>query len=464
MQAGDKIREGIAWMGLFGITTFTSVGQTMTLTFESDGSAIRKNTAPSGISYDRYDASRRVVESIEYFPDGKLIRLSDQFKYDNNLLTEHTLFLFGSGYERNVFSYDSKGNRTLSRHLSSENGTEWVEDEYKEEAYDSKGNRTYFNCRSSRYGSFFHLAIKTNYNYQTNELMHHEFDYDQKGNVIETRTSKGSIGAIGMQNTGDFAFDLYKHGPNLRNGRVVKWNGKNQDGKAHERVFMDEYVWSQVVDQKGRITRISMERAGGYENDIPQYTENEWFEYRYDSKGVLIEIEHQHLGLAKEKTTFSHSNTIVAKHYQQVKNGTWSLVDTKTLESIAEFTPPVQQAKPTMTATESISATPPATAPPLAPIAESTQNTQIQHNDHHAIVQDLEELPSNSGERDTVLVGAMDAERLSHVADLLSHVTGATITEADVMALAMQVFIDTYKTDLREMNTAYLREKVRVFD
>lgn len=466
MQAGEKIRGGIAFMGLIGLTTFTSIGQTMTLTFEADGSATRVNTATNGISYDRYDAEHRLVESIEYFPDGKRIRMSDNYRYEDDLLVEHLQYLYTSGYDKNIYTLDAKGNRIMSRHLHSENGSDWVEDEFKEEAYDSKGNRTYFNCRTTRAGDFSHLAIKSSYNYQTKECIEHEFEYDQKGNVTNTGMRRRPILNREMQNSEHFIFDVNKHGPNMRYGRVLTWYGTNGEGNAQERVFMDDHVWSQVVDQRGRVIRISLERARGYENDIAQYSEDEWFTYRYDSKGLLIEIESQHYSLPKEKTTFSHGASIVAKRYQMTKTGSWSLLETTTLESIAAFTPPHQTTTPNVAASESVSSTvaPSPGTRPNASVAESIQNTPNNHSGHQAIVRDLSELPASTGERTSVVVNTADAERLSHVAAVLSHFTGATITEADVLALAMSGFIETYKSDLREMNTAYLKDKVEVFD
>ena len=466
MQAGEKIRGGIACVGLIALTTFTSVGQTMTLKFAADGSATRLHTATNGVSFERYDAEHRLLESIHYFPDGKKNRMSDNFRYENDLLVEHSQYLYTRGYDRNLYTLDANGNRIMSRHLHSENGSDWVEDEFKEEAFDSKGNRTYFNCRSSQYGGFSHIAIKTNYNYQTGECVEHEFEYDEKGNVTNTSMRRRSILTLEMHNTGDFVFDVNKHGPNLRYGRVLTWNGTNGEGNAQERVFMDEHVWSQVVDNRGRVTRISLDQSSGYENDIPQYSEDEWLEYRYDTQGLLIEIESKHYSLPKEKTTFSHGASIVAKRYQMGKNGSWNLIDTKTVESIAEFTPPLQSVRPNSGTSESISAT---TAPrpsvrPNASVAESVQNTPNNYNGNQAIVRDLSELPASTGEQTSVVVNAADAERLSHVADVLSHFTGATITEADVLALAMSRFIETYKSDLREMNTAYLKDKVEVFD
>ncbi len=252
----------------------------------------------------------------------------------------------------------------------------------------------------------------------------------------------------------------------MRYGRVLTWNGTNGEGNAQERVFMDEHVWSQVVDDRGRVTRISLERARGYENDIAQYSEDEWFNYRYDSQGLLIEIESQHYSLPKEKTTFSHGASIVAKRYQMTKSS-WSLIETTTLQNVAEFTPPVQTTRPNLAVAGSISSTvapSPSSARPNATVAESIQNTPNNYSGNQAIVRDLSELPASNGERTSVVVNTADAERLSHVADVLSHFTGATITEADVLALAMSGFIATYKSDLREMNTAYLKDKVEVFD
>jgi len=50
---------------------------------------------------------------------------------------------------------------------------------------------------------------------------------------------------------------------------------------------------------------------------------------------------------------------------------------------------------------------------------------------------------------------AMDVERLWRIADVLSHVTSTRIFEEQVLALAMQLFIQNYNVNLREMNPTF---------
>ena len=73
---------------------------------------------------------------------------------------------------------------------------------------------------------------------------------------------------------------------------------------------------------------------------------------------------------------------------------------------------------------------------------------------------DLNGLEIESKESESLSVFSLDAEKLTHIADVLSHTTGAKVTEEQVLALAMQLLIENYNADLREMNTTYLRDKV----
>ncbi len=81
-----------------------------------------------------------------------------------------------------------------------------------------------------------------------------------------------------------------------------------------------------------------------------------------------------------------------------------------------------------------------------------------------SLVTDLNGLNIESNQRESLSAFSLDAEKLTHIADVLSYTTGTNVTEEQVLALAMQLLIENYNADLREMNTAYLRDKVSVFD
>lgn len=80
------------------------------------------------------------------------------------------------------------------------------------------------------------------------------------------------------------------------------------------------------------------------------------------------------------------------------------------------------------------------------------------------VVQDLNGLNIESNESESLNAFSLGAEKLEHIADVLNHATGSKVSKEQVLALAMQLLIENYNADLREMNTAYLRDKVSIFE
>lgn len=460
MERAQNITGKILGVGSVWLLSTIAMAQTMTFRFDANGAATREHVSQGGTGVNRYDEFHRLVEEIHYFDGGKRVRMSDKYRYENNMVVEHIAYLYTQGYERTVNTYDAKGNSILQMYYTSQTEGDWKEIEMMEERYDERNNRTYFNCRSFRSGIFSHLKVSTSYNYSTGMRTVNDIEYDQNGRVLSNYTFTNGMGDFAMNNKPDYTFNLQTDGPNMRPGKVINWKGTDRYGNNIERVFVDMEVWSQTTDKNGRVIRIALETSAAYENDIAIYKEYENIEFQYDDQGRLTQHISQHYDYPKEKTTFSYGRNIEAKHFRMSKNGGWLLVDTKNYSDISQFTPPRSSAQSVVSSVQQTSYP--------APVASSYESPMdrpaAQTNTSQSLVGDIKNLEAANGSHESLSAFAADAEKLSHIADVLSHTTGTTITEEQVLALAMKLLIENYKSDLREMNTAYLRDKVSVFD
>lgn len=468
MKEQRKITAGILiFVGLIVWCLAPVFAQTTTYNFHPDGTMTNEHDSHEGYSIERYDDQMRMLEQAHYFAGGVRKRLITKYRYENNMLAEKISYNYTQGYERETYSYNEFGYETENRSYTSQTEGNWKEISYMIHEYDERNNESYFRVKHTGYGDLINTMTRTNYDYANRTRSYVDYKFDANDREISSHSGRGRMADWQFERAGQFVFDINKHSENVRSNRVVSWNGRDEKGNRQEIVFMNSSTVSRSFDRNGRVIQLKLGDPDYDKDNKPLYSYDEIIDFLYDDQGRLIETISKHYKESKEKRTFSHGSNNVVKHFRQTANGGWKLISTTNYTSIDLFTPgrnvgiaqssaaSVQQQNSGAIAS-GVSQNPPSQS--------SSPNTAIPNPMSGSLVNDLNGLNIESNESESLSVYALDAEKLAHIADVLSHTTGVKVTEEQVLALAMQLLIENYNADLREMNTAYLRDKVSVFD
>ena len=464
MEGSRKIAAGIIiFIGLIVWCLAPAFAQTMDFKFHPDGSMTNTYDGPKGYSFERYDDKMRVLEVLHYFPGGVRMKMFDKYRYENDMLVEHVSYIYTQGYERETFRFNEFGYETESRHYTSQTEGNWVEDQYTINEYDDHNNSIYWRTKGTRFGELINRMTRRNYDYANRRQSGVEYEFDANDREISARSFQRGMADWHYGKKGKYVFDIKTHGANLRPERVIYWNDSDRNGNRVEKVFMNHNAVAKTIDYNGRVIRMELGSPSYDDNNDLYYKYDEYIDFRYDHQGRLIETESKHYSKQKEKWTYKHGRKVEAKHYRMKSNGSWGFVKTVTYDNIDVFTPQQSGSNGHQSVASSVqqgngSAV---SYEPARPQSSVSQNRPVSGS---SLVNDLNGLNIESNESESLSAFSMDAEKLSHIADVLSHATGTRISEEHVLALAMQLLIQNYNADLREMNNAYLKDKVSVFD
>lgn len=468
MKESGKMAAGlIIFIGLIVWCLAPVFAQTTTFNFHPDGSTSRKHVSDFGVSISRFDREMRVLEKSHYFPGGVRMRLSTKYRYENNMLVEKVAYNYTQGYEKDIYRFNQYGYETENRSYTSQTEGNWKEISYLIQGYNERNNRIYFRSKYTGPGTLTNKMSRTTYDYDKRTSSTIWYDFDRNDREISSSRSRSGIADWQLERAGEFVFDINKHFENKRSNRAVYWTDYDSNGNRVEKTFVNHNTVFKTIDKNGRVIRIVFASPDSDGEDVPLYQEDEGIDFRYDVQGRLIETESFHYDESYEKTTFKHGRNVEAKHYRRNKNGSWKLMSTKSYANLDEFTPhqvsngnqPV--ASSTKQENTGISAQ---SEMYETPVAQSTSAKPSQALPSQSLVNDLNGIHIASNQKESLSAFSLDAEKLTHIADVLSHTTGTEVTEEQVLALAMQLLIENYNADLREMNTAYLKDKVSVFD
>lgn len=463
MKGAGRITIAIIFIGA-SMWSFSPVfSQVMTFTFQLDGTMINEHDSPKGYSIERYDHQMRPLEVFHYFPGGERMRMFDKYRYEDNMMVEHISYIYTQGYERETFQYNQYGYETESRHYTSQTEGNWIQDQHVVHEYDDHNNPTYFRSKGTRFGQI-NLMSRTNYDYDHRTRSVIEYEFDSNDREISSRSFRGNLADWQLERKGKYVFDMKTHGANVRPNRVVNWTGTDYNGNRIEKVFMNHMVTSRIIDKNDRVVRIELGGPAYDDNNDLFYEYDEVIDFRYDRQGRLVETVSKHYRESEEKRVFKHGREIEAKHYRKKSNGGWKLLKTKSYSSIESFVPKYGSSVVQTSSTASSVQQGHEVAISQAPAVQHSGENSTRSTSTHSLVNDLNNLDIESNESETLSAFSLDADRLSHIAEVLSHATGTKITEEQVLALAMQVLIENYNADLRDMNNDYLRDKVSVFD
>lgn len=465
MEATKKVAVGVLiFIGLIVWCLAPVFGQTMTFKFHPDGSMTSEHDSPEGYSIDRFDSEMRLLEAAHYFAGGKRMRMFDKYQYKDNMMVERIAYIYTQGYERETYQFNSFGYETEYRHYSSATEGNWKEDQMTQQGYDERNNVNYFRSKSDRFGYLINKMSRTNYDYANRTRSVVEYEFDANDREISSSSFRSGLADWHFDNMGEFVFNINKHAPNLRPNRVVKWEGTDRNGNRVEKVFVDHEAVTRTFDENGRVIHIGVGTHNiGDDNQTCVESYSELIDFVYDRQGRLIQTESKHYSDEKEKVIYEHGQNVTAKRYRMNKNGGWKLISTKSYANIDIFTPPVRRSGNSGAAVASSVNQNPTNWEP-APATTQLPSQTAKPTVTQSMVNDLNALAIESNESTNLNAFALDAEKLSHIADVLSHATGTRISEEQVLALALQLLIQNYNADLREMNTQYLRDKVSVFE
>ncbi|MDG1331385.1 MAG: hypothetical protein P8P74_03600 [Crocinitomicaceae bacterium] len=464
MKVSGKIAVGIIFIGIIMWNFSPVYAQVMTFQFHPDGTITNEHVGTKGSSFERYDAQMRIVEASHYFPGGKRMRMFNKFRYDNNMLAEEIKYIYTQGYERETFQYNKYGYETESRHYKSQTEGNWVEDRYMIQGYDERNNRNYFRVKGTAYGNVNSMS-RTNYDYDNRTSTGIEYEFDANDREISSQSFRRGMADWQFERAGEYVFDIDKDGTNIRGNRVINWTGTDYHGNRVEKVFMNHDIFSRTIDQNNRIIRIELGSPNYDDNHNLMYNYNEVIDFKYDRQGRLIETISKHYRENEEKWVYKHGAKVEAKHYRKSSRGGWKLLKTKSFNNIDLFTPKYGAvASHSSEMASSAHQQEVGSAMSQAPPAQHSTFSEVKPSSSNSLVNDLSKLDIESTESENLSAFSLDADRLSHIAEVLSHATGVKVSEEQVLGLAMQVLIENYNADLREMNNDYLKDKVSVFD
>ena len=61
-----------------------------------------------------------------------------------------------------------------------------------------------------------------------------------------------------FEREGEYVFDIANDGVNIRENRVINWEGTDYNGNRVEKVFMNHTIFSRTIDKNNRVIRIEL--------------------------------------------------------------------------------------------------------------------------------------------------------------------------------------------------------------
>ncbi|MFT5859546.1 MAG: hypothetical protein ACI865_001649 [Flavobacteriaceae bacterium] len=437
--------------------------QSLTASFNEDGSFQFTDEGRLGTSIQKVDADGRTSASIHYFAGGQRLRMSTEYTYANNLLTEQIGYIYTEGYDKDVWKFNSEGNSIDKKSFVSQDQSTWKEEVHLQSEYDHKQNRTYFRSRSVRAG-FVNLMSRTTYNYSTGQRKVIEERYDKSDRLISTQNYGGKMGDYAMAN-GPYVFNEETDGSNLRPNRVIDWKGTDESGYYVEKVYMNSMVLRRTYDDDGRLIQLADGRPT-YDDEHNLYYKYDWvIDYTYKNNKI-IEINSRSYKKPLERRVFEHSRNgkVNMTLYRQSKDvGNWNKYDTQAYDNIDRITPPRLNGSNGNIAMDEHIDYEASNSEQLPPSSSSEEGKIATYVIENTLIEDVQSAGSN-GNTSSINVAGDDAKKLAHIAKIIEHQTGRKIDNDQLISLALQLLIEGYEQDLRELNNEYLRDQVDIFE
>ncbi|MFT5779433.1 MAG: hypothetical protein ACI837_002391 [Crocinitomicaceae bacterium] len=449
----------IAIMGLSNL-----FAQSLTATYNADGSIQLDNIGRKGTSIQRIDKEGRTTELLFFFPGGQRMRMSDIYTYQNDLLVEQLDYIYTSGYGKTLRSFDSNGNEIDWKTYTSKDKTTWQIKSSVQRGFDHKNNQIYFRSKSN-YAGYINFMSRTTYNYSDGTRSVYREEYDANDRKTSHYTNNGKMGDRAMNNE-PYVFDINKDGPNYRDSRVVKWSGTDMNGNTIDKVFIDSRVISKTYDSQNRMIQFAYGSFETYEGDKPIYGNDEIIDYTYEGNKV-VEIKTENWSAPLEKRIFEHQRNGKVKMtlYRQSEGGSWSKYDTEEYKDISKFTPHQRDGSTSTShqaVAESYESPSPSSSSSNSMPSEPSYDNNNSYTSNGSLMNEVNAI-DKSNDLANLSVSASDAEKLDHIVKILEHSSGQKVSEEQLINLALQLLIDEYKSDLRTLNNEYLEDKVSMF-
>lgn len=440
------------------------------------GSALGQNQKDVSIQYES-DGSKTIIDNdgeeqviLKFNADGlctfrevsiigsKRV-LRDEYVYDHMYrVTENIDYSHTSGYTKSVTTFNERGLETSYTSYESANMHEkgnWIIVAQRTYAYDNANRLIRFESKT--------IPGRTQYEHMhmIDEIKHNadgsrttlEKELDANGNVIKSGTSKSagrgpvdpepsnivsrmtqtSNGFMVLTQTGMFKYETY-----YENNRIVQ-----------EKIYRSNYGWNNI--------------------EISKYELWYTFDFKYKD-GKLVEqlATDKDVLKAKRLVEYQGNKPVRFKRFYRQGNGSMKMVVNQ------GFTPAHEQYFPKLTGDyrpgDNLSAFGDGTDEPLTQVQENYQYdeydapTSTYDGNDYGIIRDLENTPKLPSSGETLTLDRETQALLDQIRMLANSNSNESISEAQILHLALEQLVEKHRAELKELNQKHLESQQSLFD
>lgn len=384
--------------------------------------------------------------------------LRDEYVYDHeNRVTEKIDYSYSSGYRKEVITYDSRGRRTsVTMYESSDPHKKgnWSIVTQRTSTFDQIGRQVRWESRTipgrSQYEHFHKITENTfNADGTTTSI---DKELDANGRVIST--GRGTSKTRTAQEP--FDFNIVAQMSTTTKGFMV--------------VSAMEELKNETYYEDNRIVQEKFYRFKSGWGDVHSTEFALWYtvDYKYDN-GKLVEqsvLDKENLK-SKRQVEYEGGKPVRFKRFYKQSNGSMKMVVKQ------GFTPAHEIFFPVLTGDystgDNFSAFGGGSNEPLSEVYEAPKST-VYHSPPHSgiagngIVQELESIPRQSLSAESLALDKESQALLDQIKLLANANSTETITDAQILHLALQQLVDRNREELKALNQKHLESQQSMFD
>jgi hypothetical protein len=436
-----------------------------------------------------YNEANLMLEEVYYFPDGKRPKLQHNYTFNRNRMTEDLSYLYTSKYKKFAYGYDERGNELENTKFLSDDGESWTYEGGTIKQYDRRNNTTY----SKRYYPSSKINAEATYNY----------DY-AAGTVREAELHlAGHESNYGPDNRTRNMTAEQKSGKSPMSERIATVVQRTDEygRKVIETTFLRKKHNEQVFDSNNKLVKDVFYHSIDYVNGAFEYEVVNSFEYEYDRSGniaQLIGYDTYYDVYQKQRFDYTANGELAREHlYESPDQVNWHQLATITHQEGAAVAYQPSAAQPTVTSQPSSSQTTVTSQPTSTQATVTSQPSGSQAPVRHGTITPTKANTSTYTSSPSVSVGTQtapsaqlsdnalvdalaaddaqgitrvsemysdDAAKLQQLVKIINSTSGEKTSEAEVLSLALDLLIQTYRDDIKQLNKAHLERETSMFD
>ncbi len=388
---------------------------------------------------------------VNVIRDSRVIRY--YYLYDaNNRLSEEKTYSSGHGYRKTTYAYDERGYKIEEKSYETKNPrveADWILISRLSNQFDHLGRRVrfeYIGYPGQTGYTFEHRMSEYAYTGNGNQYVSLEYEYDANGQIIKQGKGKGT-GSVESPSDETIVQD---HSQGTSSLMIVTTSNAFKNESYYVEGRMTEDVFYGLKSGNGNVF------TNVYELDY--LVQNNYV------NGKLTEqiIRDDNGPVVKRSILYSDDQPTELRTYYSTSAGAWSLVKKEKFKAnLRSFFPPLTGNNFTNiteapSAEPVIGTTPSVNASSVSNVLVILSGTSLQEA--------IDQSKSYDGASSSAEIDAATKRLLTHMMTILNYQNSGSVSEADLIQLAVKELVEKYRDDLKQLNDAYLSSQQALFD